>query len=67
MIDLVGRNLKNLTEDQIGKGGNIKHLDASCNELSKGIEFKPLINLVTLVIDDNRFSVLTDFPTFKAL
>ena len=25
------------------------------------------MNLVTLVIDDNMFSVLTDFPIFKQL
>ena len=67
MINLVGRNLKSLTEDQIGKGGNIKHLDASSNELYKGLEFKPLTNLVTLVIDENRFTILTDFPVFSAL
>jgi hypothetical protein len=26
-----------------------------------------LTNLVTLIIDDNKFNVLTDFPVFKML
>ena len=67
MITIVGKGLKNITENEIGKGVNIKHIDLSCNQLSKGIEFKPLINLVTLVIDENLFTVLTDFPVFKML
>lgn len=64
MLNLVDRNLKQITQNEIGNGVNIKHIDVSCNQLTKGIELKSLVNLVTLVIDDNKFYVLTDFPVF---
>lgn len=67
MLNLVGKGLKQIKEEHVGKGPNIKHLDVSCNELSKGIDFHPLVNLVTLIIDENRFSSLSDFPVFTLL
>lgn len=67
MINLVGKNLKRLTEDEIGNGINIKHIDVSCNQLSSGIEFRSLSNLLTLVIDENNFNTLSDFPVLNFL
>lgn len=67
MLNLVDRNLKQITQNEIGNGINIKHIDVSCNQLTRGIELKSLVNLVTLVIDDNKFYVLTDFPVFSYL
>ena len=67
MLNLVGKGLKHLKEEDLTNNKNIQHINVSNNELDQGIEFKPLINLVTLVIDDNMFSVLTDFPIFKQL
>ena len=67
MLSLVGKGLKHLSEDDLKDSFNMKHLNVSNNELDRGIEFKPVLNLVTLVIDDNMFSVLTDFPIFKQL
>lgn len=67
MINLIDRNLKTLTDKQIGNGINIKHIDLSCNQLCRGIDIKPLVNLVTLVIDDNQFTTLTDFPILTYL
>lgn len=67
MINLVGRNLESLSEKDLGTGVNVKHLDVSSNRLHRGIEFKTCTNLLTLVIDDNAFSVLTDFPILKHL
>lgn len=67
MLSLVGKDLKSLSERNIGTGVNIQHLDVSANQLNRGIEFNPFTNLVTLIIDENLFSNLTDFPLLKFL
>lgn len=35
--------------------------------LSSGVEFRPFSFLVTLIIDDNNFHSLDEFPSFKML
>lgn len=35
--------------------------------MSSGAEFIPFVNLVTLVVDDNHFSSLREFPVLKML
>ena len=67
MLNLVGKGFKHLSEEDLKNSQSIMHLNVSNNELDRGVEFKPLLNLVTLIIDDNMFSVLTDFPIFKQL
>lgn len=67
MINLVGKNLKRISDNEIGNGVNVKHIDISCNQITNGVELKPLVNLVTLIIDDNKFTVLTDFPVLRFL
>ena len=67
MLNLVGRELKQLKEKDISNAAEVEHLDVSSNSLSNGVEFRPFSCLVTLVIDDNNFSSLTHFPSFKRL
>ncbi len=67
MLNLVGKELKNLKEKDIANATDIQHLDVSCNMLSNGVEFRPFTCLITLIIDDNHFSSLTEFPPFKTL
>ena len=56
-----------MKEEDFGDSKKIKHINVSNNLLETGLHFKPLINLVTLVVDDNMITVLTDFPLFKQL
>ena len=67
MLNLVDKGLSKIKEEDYGQPKNIKHLNVSNNQLETGLHFKPLVNLITLVIDDNMFTVLTDFPLFKQL
>jgi Leucine-rich repeat (LRR) protein len=67
MLSLVGRELKQLKEKDIANATEIQHLDLSSNMLSSGVELRPFTCLATLIIDDNIFSTLEDFPSFKNL
>lgn len=67
MISLVGKDLKSLREKDTENARQIEHVDASFNQLSQGADFNPFINLMTLIVDDNLFSTLRDFPVLKRL
>jgi Leucine-rich repeat (LRR) protein len=67
MLSLVEQDLKQIREKDKANGGKVQHLDVSFNQLSQGADFAPFTNLLTLVIDDNLFTSLRDFPVLKLL
>lgn len=67
MLSLVDKDLKQFKEKDKENAAQVKHLDVSFNQMSDGREFAPFLNLVTLIIDDNHFNSLRDFPVLKSL
>ena len=62
-LSLAGKNLQSIYDDEELKNPQkIIHLDLSCNILEKGSEFNVFVNLKTLIIDQNNFSSLDNFP-----
>lgn len=66
MICLAGKGLSQL-DSTTSEPSSVKHLDVSINKLQKGVEFRPFVNLMTLIIDENQFKSLNDFPAFRDL
>ncbi|CAD8059136.1 unnamed protein product [Paramecium sonneborni] len=68
MLILAGMKLKDLSEQAQDPQPNVKHLDVSSNLLKSGKEFIMFIpNLETLIIDNNYFFRLDDFPILPNL
>lgn len=64
---LEGKSLKSLSQSVIKNPQQIIHLDVSNNELSSGSEFSKFKSLKTLIIDNNAFETLKDFPFIDTL
>ncbi|CAD8144143.1 unnamed protein product [Paramecium pentaurelia] len=67
MLILAGMKLKDLSEYTQEPQPTIKHLDVSSNLLKSGKEFSMFPNLETLIIDNNYFFRLDDFPVLPFL
>lgn len=67
MLTLVGLNLRNLKDRDVGVGTNVQHIDLSGNVLSDGSELAMFPNLRTLVIDGNEFDDIESIPVLKHL
>ncbi|CAD8143082.1 unnamed protein product [Paramecium octaurelia] len=67
MLILAGKKLKDLSEYTQIQNNEIKHLDISNNLLKSGKEFAYFQNLETLIIDNNYYFNLNDFPQLPQL
>jgi len=67
MLILACKNLKTLEHEVISNPESIHTIDLTANRLKVGTEFKIFPNLVNLVIDNNEFAFLDDFPTLSSL
>ncbi|CAD8054668.1 unnamed protein product [Paramecium sonneborni] len=67
MLILAGKKLKDLNEFTQTQNNEIKHLDVSSNLLKSGKEFVSFPNLETLIIDNNYYFNLNDFPQLPKL
>jgi len=67
MLILACKGLKTLEHEVIPNPASIHTIDLTANSLKVGSEFKQFPNLVNLVIDNNEFCFLDDFPTLPNL
>ena len=64
---MVGRKLKSIFESPIDKPEEIHTLDLTTNNLKYGHELKKFPNLVTLIVDNNSYYFLEEFPILNKL
>eukprot|EP01017_Pseudomicrothorax_dubius_P007958 TRINITY_DN1256_c0_g1_i1.p1 TRINITY_DN1256_c0_g1~~TRINITY_DN1256_c0_g1_i1.p1 ORF type:complete len:249 (+),score=73.60 TRINITY_DN1256_c0_g1_i1:95-841(+) len=67
MLVLAGRNLSNFGGITIEDASKVTYLDISSNEFTSGAHLKPFVNLRILIVDNNNFDSLHDFPSLPLL
>ncbi len=67
MIVLACKKLKSITEQPIENPEKIHTLDLTANNLKQGGELRKFPNLVTLILDNNNFYFLEEFPILSKL
>jgi len=67
MLILAGKKLKSLNEQPVENPKEIHTLDLTGNNLKHGGELRRFPNLVTLILDNNNYYLLEEFPVFPKL
>ncbi len=67
MLILACSKLKSLQDQVFSTADSIHTIDLTANSLKSGAEFKQFPNLVNLILDNNDFALLDDFPAMPSL